>query len=210
MRFADYFSSFATTAPRRKLGESITRPYVKHLFNDPLELPEKRHDKILCLDLDETLIHSSTFRLDRAPFLHFDGYFVYKRPHVCDFLREVFSLFDIFIFTSSEKSYADTILKSLCPYIGERYRRYSGSCDFVNGRLRKNIGNFNRGLNKVILVDDNREVQSFYPENVILLDPWTGRRDDNVLMESLLPLLQRCEEEPDVRPVIRSRPKIAL
>jgi CTD small phosphatase-like protein 2 len=164
---------------------------------------EKRHPKTLVLDLDETLIYSSPVPLPGLPTLvEFDGLFVYKRPQVDDFLDAVAKLFDVFIFTSSEKPYADRILNALRPSIDENHRFYWTSVDEVNGKLRKDLSLFNRGLNKVILVDDNAVYWSFFPGNTILIPSWKGDQSDFMLMCSVYPILEKCNTATDVRSVI--------
>jgi Dullard-like phosphatase family protein len=157
----------------------------------------------LVLDLDETLIHSSGVQLENvAHFLQYEGGFVYKRPDVDRFLAMIRPVFDLFVFTASEQAYADAILDVLCPWIDARHRMYWPSIEDVEGRFRKNLTLFNRGLKKVLLIDDSRVVYSFFPENVLLVKPWRGAPDDNELMTFVTPALEVCEKVTDVRSII--------
>jgi CTD small phosphatase-like protein 2 len=94
-------------------------PPLETLGNRPIILPPKQtsFQKTLVLDLDETLVHCSTDGLSN-PDLSFgiefndEKFTVYarKRPHLEKFLELVSSMFEVIIFTASQKVYADTLL----------------------------------------------------------------------------------------------------
>lgn len=47
----------------------------------------------------------------------------------------------------------------------------------------------NRSLNRVIVVDTNKDAVKFHPENAVILDKWTGDINDRTLWD-LIPFLQ--------------------
>ena len=60
----------------------------------------RRFDKLLVLDIDETLIFASDRSLSRpADFV--GPYHVYKRPHLDTFLKSCLAWFDVGIWTAS-------------------------------------------------------------------------------------------------------------
>ncbi len=68
-------------------------------------MPLNETDKaLLILDLDETLIHSSSKELGRQCDFRVFDFHVYKRPHLEHFLQEAFSNF------SSNLSGAETVV----------------------------------------------------------------------------------------------------
>jgi RNA polymerase II subunit A small phosphatase-like protein len=137
-----------------------------------------------------------------------DGLLIYKRPHVDYFLSAVRELFDLFIFTASERPYADPILDKLCPFIDERHRLYGPCVEEIDGKFRKDLTVFNRGLNKVFMIDDNVGVHSFFPDNVILVKAWEGELNfADTELRDILPVVQACAGVPDVRAVIRKLAK---
>jgi len=78
--------------------------------------------KVLVLDLDETLIHSTSrgsrnhdhvieVLVDR----HVCLYYIFKRPHVDFFLEKVSQWYEVVIFTASMAEYADPVVDFLDP-----------------------------------------------------------------------------------------------
>ena len=91
----------------------------------------------LVLDLDETLVHCSTkttshnsqeviISYERIPSITEQvKCYVYKRPFLDEFLEKMDILYDITIFTSSIKGYADPVIDYIDPrkIIKKRYYR---------------------------------------------------------------------------------------
>lgn len=162
--------------------------------------------KALVLDLDETLIHTSTFPPHSdVETLKFDDSqeYVFLRPNVRDFLDKVAELFEVFIFTAGTQFYAERILDALCPQIDQLHRFYRDSCKFSGRKCKKDLKKFGRPLSHVIMVDDNYQMRNYYPQNTIYIDRWSGTPLDNTLMTKILPILEQCAAADDVRPIIK-------
>ena len=71
--------------------------------------------KLLILDLDETLIHASESSLATPHDFEVGPYFVYKRPGLAQFLETVNKHFELAVWTSSTKSYAEPIVENIFP-----------------------------------------------------------------------------------------------
>ncbi|OHS93870.1 NLI interacting factor-like phosphatase family protein [Tritrichomonas foetus] len=166
-------------------------------------IPPKVHKQALILDLDETLIHSTTDTPKNGiEYFKLDLLYVYVRPNIVKFLSRVYKMFDVFIFTASEKSYADPIIDRIFPSIDVQHRIYRDSCKFIDGNICKDLHFFQRNLRKIILIDDKINTFTFFPENTISIKPWIDDKNDNVLMKKILPVLKKCNKVDDVRSVI--------
>ncbi|OHS99196.1 NLI interacting factor-like phosphatase family protein [Tritrichomonas foetus] len=167
--------------------------------------------KLLVLDLDETLIHTTPNKPESETLdyftLNFDGEILYtiERPYCREFLELVERMFDVAIFTAGEKEYAQQILDEICPEIPESLRRYRGSVDYLYGKTFKDLESFNRDLEQVLIVDDNPDNAFFFPKNAITIAPFLGDEEDDFLMEKLLPILQKISVKSDMSKIIKSR-----
>jgi len=81
-----------------------------------------RFDKLLVLDLDETLIHATrdAERVGREPEHELFGYAIWQRPHLEVFLETMFEWFEVGIWTASGSAYAEAVVAWLG--VGERLR----------------------------------------------------------------------------------------
>ena len=70
-------------------------------------------NKILILDLDETLIYATEQSLKRKPDFLVGQYFVHTRPFLASFLAFCFENLDVAVWTTATKSYAEEILKTI-------------------------------------------------------------------------------------------------
>ena len=93
-------------------------------WRQPLLPPQTRRcrQKTLVLDLDETLVHSTLDDCDDPDFtfpVAFNGLnhtvHVKKRPGLLEFLQRVSKLFEVVIFTASQKVYAEQLLNVIDP-----------------------------------------------------------------------------------------------
>jgi TFIIF-interacting CTD phosphatase-like protein len=72
-------------------------------------------NKLLILDLDETLIYSIETPLARKPDFLVEPYFIYKRPNLDNFIATCFEWFDVAVWTSSGAEYATAIVAAIFP-----------------------------------------------------------------------------------------------
>ena len=70
-----------------------------------------RFDKLLVLDLDETLIHANAPEVLCAPAETMVGpYGLLRRPHLHEFLAQAFDWFEVGIWTASSRGYAEQVV----------------------------------------------------------------------------------------------------
>lgn len=186
----------------------------KHIFNweftEDYEPPPINEDKkVLILDMDETLIHSSNFPphpkieyfviSDKSTDTQF---YVFKRPGLDEFMEFVQKHFDVFIFTYGEKQYADPILDKIVPSIDKNHRLYRDLCELSSGSVKKDLAMFKTSEKNIILVDDNSAQINFNPSNTIKIKRWNGVPNDRALIDWLPGILKKCLTAEDVRTVI--------
>ncbi|KAF9973571.1 Nuclear envelope morphology protein 1 [Actinomortierella ambigua] len=168
--------------------------------------------KTLVLDLDETLIHS-TSRGSRSPgFMvevlvdhHACLYYVYKRPHVDYFLKKVSEWYKLVIFTASMAEYADPVIDWLDQNRTLFARRYfRQACQFKNGSYLKDLTIIEPDLSSVCLLDNSPLSYSLNKENGIPIDSWFNDPKDEALLD-LLPFLDALRFTDDVRSILSLR-----
>ncbi|XP_002987345.2 CTD small phosphatase-like protein 2 [Selaginella moellendorffii] len=169
----------------------------------------------LVLDLDETLVHSTTDHCGNADFsfsLHanFQRQTVYvrRRPHLQMFMERVAQLFEIIVFTASQSTYAEKLLNILDPKRKVfRHRIFRDSCVLVDGNYLKDLSVLGRDLSKTVIVDNSPQAFGFQVDNGIPIESWFDDEADCALA-SLLPFLESLASAEDVRPIIASTYKL--
>lgn len=166
-------------------------------------LAKPSQKKVLVLDMDETLIHTSDVCFSQTLeyiTVEVDGLvgYAYKRPHVDYFLEKVVRDFDVYIFTAGSQAYAQQILDKLCPFIPESHRFYRDSCTVVSGRCFKDLRLIHNNFAEIVLVDDSADASAFYPRNTVSIPAWNGNISDSQLL-TVYNILRNCLAAKDVR-----------
>ncbi|KAL1919158.1 uncharacterized protein VTP21DRAFT_2540 [Calcarisporiella thermophila] len=170
--------------------------------------------KTLVLDLDETLIHSTSRGSFKADAHHVEVlvdnhaclYYVYKRPHVDYFLRKVSEWYRVVVYTASMAEYADPVIDWLDPrgsIISARYFRKS-CIQGDDGSYFKDLTIIEPDLSKVCLVDNSPASFCLNQENGIPIESWINDPNDEALLD-LLPFLDALRFTEDVRSVLSLR-----
>lgn len=173
---------------------------------------ERKEKKALVLDLDETLVHS---RLDSGEGyammlrMRVDGgrsmsMGVQLRPHVDLFLRMVAEWYDVYIFTSAAKEYADPVIDLIDRYGAVKGRFYRDRCIKTTDGYVKDLTDIRKDLSQVIIVDNFPQSYAMNADNAIPIRTWTGDTNDDELL-NLLPLLHALSTLHDVRSLLALR-----
>ena len=129
----------------------------------------------MVLDIDETITH--TLKLPMG------DYFL-VRPGVIDFLQEMKKYFEIIIFTSSPKNYADNILDKI-DINNElfKFRLYRRHAIYENGDCVKKLSMIGRDLKKIVFVDNLKSNAKYNPDNLYHIKSWYSDIEDDELIK---------------------------
>ena len=149
----------------------------------------------LVLDLDETLIHVPKGKK------YFYSQSLILRPGLIDFLRNLKEFYELIIFTSSLKEYADKIIDFIEKdekYFS--YRLYRDNAVIINNMYYKDLNILGRDLKKIIIIDDKKQ-HILQNENCIIIKPFISESEDNnndfILFDLILILIRIANEKPD-------------
>jgi len=199
--------SFFFRCLSRKKQQSFSQiPESSNALLDP-QLPEHRGKKVLVLDLDETLVHS-TFEPVTNPDLilpvRIQGMTyrinVIKRPGVEEFLAKVGEQFEVVIFTASLAEYAEPLCRILDPTNAISSLLYRQHCTPLNGVYVKDMSLLGRDMKDIILVDNSPNSFLFQPENAYHIKNFFDDKTDRELIR-LSNFLDHMDEVDDVRPI---------
>lgn len=165
--------------------------------------------KLLVLDLDETLVHAADHPLVRAGDFRAGPYHVYRRPHLSEFVAFALARFHVGVWTSSGEQYAARVVESIFPPAALQFVWASQRCtvarDLQTGEYRtlKKLGKLKRKgyrLEAVIAVDDTPSKYMCNYGNLIAVQEYRGEEQDDELL-LLMHYLDRLSAIANVRSV---------
>lgn len=175
-------------------------------------------EKLLILDIDETLLHASEQCFAHAPDFGFGAYHVYLRPHAREFIAHCAAHYRLAVWTSSGSRYAQAVADEL--FTGH-------ALEFVWSRSRctpkfdpenyetiwsKNLDKVRRqgyALEHVLMVDDSPEKLRRHYGNLVRVRPFEGNAQDDEL-KHLMAYLTTLSGVPNVRAVEKRDWRIRL
>ena len=151
--------------------------------------PSKQYS--LVLDLDETLIHVPKGK----------NIFI-LRPGLRKFLHSLTEYYELIVFTTGIKEYADQIINFIEKdekYFS--YRLYRESATFLNEQYYKDLNKLGRDIKKIIIVDDKEINMELQEENGIIIKPFITENDegknDFILYDLINILVRIAKDKPD-------------
>lgn len=146
---------------------------------------------LLVLDLDETLIYSTTNKLANKEAFQYEHYFVYTRPYLDWFLKEISNHFRIGIWSAANELYVSSIVEQILPknikleiMLGRTSCLRKLNSETHTYSYNKNITylvKLNLKLEQIIIVDDNPDNAIINRGNIIVIKPFIGDLDDQEL-----------------------------
>ena len=172
-----------------------------------------RFDKLLILDLDETLIHSRERIKGKDYEFHVGPYGVLLRPGATEFADQCTHMFTVGIWTTATIAYATEIVKFVFPNpyaLSFIYPREKCTLHFDTQERRQYYVKDLAHLHKakftpadIIVVDDTPDVVRRNPDNAVLVKPYHGDPNDDEL-PALLRFLEFLGPAEDVRTIDKS------
>ena len=129
---------------------------------------------------------------------------MHLRPGLEDFLDEIKEYYEIIVFTSGTREYADMILDVLEHKKQKKYfdgRLYREHTTFIGNKYIKDLSKIGRDLSKTLIVDNLPHSFKFQHENGILISSFYGddNDEDKALIELKKILMKIYQENDDVR-----------
>jgi len=138
---------------------------------------------------------------------------VFIRPGLREFLRGLASMnVDVIVFTAGIEAYARPILDKIeafasIKFLRRLYRNSTTRTEQYN--TVKDLSTLDLDLARTVLLDDNPMSFSLQPNNGVPVMPFSPLvSEQEGYLVQLLPVLEACEREPDVRPFLRQKYKM--
>ncbi len=174
-------------------------------------------NKLLILDLDETLIYSTETPLARKPDFLVEPYCVYKRPNLDNFIATCFEWFDVAVWTSSGAEYAAEIVAAVFPnpqllkfvWTSDRCTiAYNYHYDLIDGhyptyysrKLLKKVKHQGYPLASIIAIDDTPKKWEKSYGNLVRVAPFEGDESDREL-DYLIDYLNILKDAQNIRSI---------
>ena len=162
--------------------------------NNMVNIPKVRLKIIL--DLDNTLIYSVQNRNQSLKCFRIKDYYVYKRPGLENFLFSLSGIADLYLYTSSNKEYANEIIQKIDPHHLIKNKYYRNNCLCIDSEYIKdvnNLSNFTYDPNYLLIIDDNINCYRNFQDNIIQIKSWKGEVNDDYLYKIQSNLKKLCE-----------------
>ena len=146
---------------------------------------------LLILDLDETLVYATEEPLGREHDFRVGPYFVYRRPHLAEFLASCSTGFRLAVWSSATEEYVRPVVERIMPdgikpaFTWGRsrcVRRYDHE-QYEDYHLKdlKKVKRMGYRLERVLIADDTpRKVQRHFG-NAVYVPPFFGDTEDKTL-----------------------------
>lgn len=145
-------------------------------------------EKLVILDLDETLIHVTKNKLHIKEDFKLEDYFIYKRPFLNDFFNSISNHFKVGIWSSASDFYVSEIV--------DKIKSESLQLEFIWGRSKcsrrrdfyfdeyvyeKRLDKLKKkgfSLEQILIIDDSPEKSRTNFGNAIHIKPFEGNLND--------------------------------
>src|SRR5262249_41911712 len=143
---------------------------------------------LLLLDLDECLIHGSEFELNRPADFRVGPFYVYRRPHLAEFLEGVAKWYELAVWSSGTSDYVGEVANKICPtsvtwsFVWSRdrctQRTHPESFQITYIKDLKKVRRLGYKLERILFVDDSPDKLNRNYGNAVYLKSFLGSADD--------------------------------
>ena len=170
--------------------------------------------KLLILELDETLIHTSFVQVPNCDYdykfnINFlerpVTVFVYKRPYLNEFLYQMSKYYNIIIYSSNVPEYSNPLIDKLDEEKVIYKRIYKDKKIELNGKLISDLTKLIYEYGKNIIIISNNSLHSFINDsnnNTLPINSWNFNKSDDELIK-LKSFLEFLSSVNDVRDYIK-------
>ena len=170
--------------------------------------------KLLILELDETLIHTSFVQVPNCDYdykfnINFlerpVTVFVYKRPYLNEFLYQMSKYYNIIIYSSNVPEYSNPLIDKLYEEKVIYKRIYKDKKIELNGKLISDLTKLIYEYGKNIIIISNNSLHSFINDsnnNTLPINSWNFKKSDDELIK-LKSFLEFLSSVNDVRDYIK-------
>lgn len=149
-----------------------------------------QENRLLILDVDETLIHGTERELERPADFRVGPYHIYQRPHLERFLKAVSEWYSLAIWSSASPDYVSRIAQTIrpehvrwefvwgCERCVQRFDPERFETIFVKDL--KKVKRLGYDLRHVLFVDDTPAKMQRNYGNAIYVDPYEGEADEEL------------------------------
>lgn len=218
-----------------KACSMLKYPKIQDLKPKMVKLGPKLKQKLLILDMDETMLHTNFFTnkpgeqetpaglqvvngvLEFTAFLYSDEdpdrslrLNVKIRQHLEDVMTYLSNMYEICVFTAGEQAYADTILDFIdADYSIIKHRLYRQHCTQpAPGVYVKDLRVItDREMKDMVIVDNSIVSFAFQMQNGVPIQSFTGQPDDEELL-FMVTLLEEIYSYDDIRTQLEQRFKL--
>lgn len=165
---------------------------------------------LLILDLDETLIYATETPLDRPEDFCVGQYYIYRRPHLSEFINYCFTRFDVALWTTATEDYAEEVAEKIGLLSSQLVflwslkkctrRFYPELGQEVYVKKLSKVKKFNYALENVLMIDDSPEKMVDNYGNHIHIAPFEGDPRDEELLY-LMKYLDSLKHEENYRQI---------
>ncbi|SEC79268.1 carboxy-terminal domain RNA polymerase II polypeptide A small phosphatase [Tenacibaculum sp. MAR_2009_124] len=181
----------------------------------------KEEKLLLILDIDETLIHATSNKLDKEEDFSVFNYYVYQRPYLHEFIDEIRNDYHLAIWSSASDDYVREIVNCIIPkeinlqFVWGRSRckpkrildidsygiydnRYQEQYNYI--KPLKKVKKLGFKLERTLIVDDTPHKCIENYGNAIYPKEYLGQNDDDELL-FLAKYLKTLKDEKNVRKI---------